>query len=293
MTEKWKEYYTEEQLRLLQKIEIDTLRVFIDVCKKMDLEYFVYGGTLLGTVKYAGMIPWDDDIDVALPRKSYEKFVKLAEEFLPEGYFLQSPYNCSRSPYPYTKLRKDGTVYMEYINRNLKIATGIYIDIYPVDKIPDEDKLRKKQFKKVRKWILIYVIRQSRLFDKKEKGLIGVAKNVIKRILHHLCKLLPQTYCIKKIDHYMTMYDDTNAKRYAALNSPEYNNIYLSLYPFEKGLFDGIFVNLPKGYRVHLAMRYGDYEKELPPEKRFGHIPYKLDFGNIEEGKNKDEYDIQ
>jgi len=277
--EKWEEFYTDDQIRRIQEIELENLRVFIDVCEKLNLEYFVYGGTLLGVEKYKGMIPWDDDIDVALPRESYQEFISKAHTVLPEGYFVQSPYNCKKSPYPYTKLRKKGTKYVESINRNLDIETGIYIDIYPVDRIPDDDRLRKKQFKKVRRWILIYVYRQSRLYDKKEITATGLLKNIVKWVLCNVAKVYSQAYCLRRIDYYMTMYNNTQAKRYAALNSPNYENIYLNLFPLEKGELNGIEVCIPGDYKTHLKMRYGDYHQLPPEDQRVGHIPYILDLG--------------
>ena len=277
MAEKWTEYYTANQLKGLQRMELDLLREFISVCITLHLEYVIYGGTLLGYEKYGGMIPWDDDIDVALPRESYNKFVRMADKILPEGYFLQTPYNSKLSPYPYAKLRKKGTKYVEYINRNLNIETGIYIDIYPIDKIPDNERLRKKQFKKVRKWILMYVYRQSRLYDKKEASIVGKIKNLAKWIICHMTKVFSQKYCVRKIDHYMNMYNDKETNRYAALNSPNINNIYDGFYPLEQGRFNGIDVWVPANYKEHLKKRYGDYSKDLPEEERVGHIPYILE----------------
>ena len=241
------------------------------------MEYVIYGGTLLGLEKYGGMIPWDDDIDVALPRESYERFIREAENVFPDGYILQTPFNCSSSPFPYAKLRKSGTRFVEYINRNLKIADGIYIDIYPIDKIPDNERLRKKQYKKVRKWILIYVFRQSRLYDKKETSLAGKIKNVIKWVICHITRVFPQKYCARKIDHYMTMYNGDSTRRYAALNSPNYDNVYENLYPLRQGKFNGIDVSIPGDYKAHLQKRYGDYSRELPEEERYGHTPYILE----------------
>ena len=280
MQEKWQEYYDKDQLRIIQAIELDLLRVFISVCDKLNLEYVLYGGTLLGQVKFGEFIPWDDDIDVALPRESYEKFVEMAPHILPEVYFLQSPYNCPQSPYPYTKLRKRGTKYVEYVHRNLPIETGVYMDIYPIDKIPDDEKERKKQFRRVRKWIFIYVCRQSRLYDKKENSFRGHLKNIARYIVCHLLKVFPQKYCMAKIDHYMRAYDVTDNNRYSALNSPNYNNIYDCLYPLKKAAFCGIDTFIPADYRHHLLRRYGDYSELPPEEERFGHVPYILELGN-------------
>lgn len=286
MSEKWREYYTEEQLKSLQNIEKKALKSFIEVCEKNGLEYFVYGGTLLGVEKYNGIIPWDDDIDVALPRKSYDRLMELGSEAFSFDLFLQTPYNCKKSPFPYAKLRVKGTKYVEYVNRNLDIESGIYIDIYPVDKIPDDERLRRKQYKQVRKWILIYVCRQSKLYDKETHGVKDVLKKIVKLIICNGLKVFSQKYCMNKIDKYMTRYNDTECQRYAALNSPNYNNIYLNLYPLQSGKFDGLNVKLPGDYKTHLRMRYGDYS-DLPPEdKRVGHIPYILDCGDKNESKS-------
>ena len=277
--EKWNKFYTKEQLKKLQEIEMDNLKEFIRVCEFLGLEWFVYGGTLLGVEKYQGLIPWDDDIDVALPRESYDRFVNEAVDVLGKDYFIQSPYNCKDSPFPYTKLRKRGTKYVEYVNRNINIETGVYIDIYPVDKIPDDEKLRKKQFGYVRRWILIYVFRQSRLYDKKAGNIADVIKNIIRWCVCSVCKIFPQKLCIKKIDYYMTMYNNIKTKRYAALNSPNYNNIYLNLYPLQKSMFENMEVSVPGDMKTHLKMRYGDYSRLPPEEERYGHIPYILDLG--------------
>ena len=285
MPEKWEQYYSKEQLALLQRIELENLRVFISVCEKMGLEYVAYGGTLLGVEKYGGLIPWDDDIDVAMPRESYDRFAKHASEYLPEGYFIQNPYNCEKCPYPYTKLRKKGTKYVEYANRNVDIETGVYIDIYPIDKIPDDDNLRKKQFDNVRKWIMIYVCRQTPLYDRKVPGMFGGIKRFCKWIVCKLCGLFTQEYCMKQIDQYMNMYNGSGSSRYAALNSPNYENIYEQLYPFKKGRFEELDVNLPGDYKAHLVRRYGDYSQTPSVDQRYGHVPYILHLGDSTGGK--------
>lgn len=277
MKEKWREFYSDEQLKKIQEIELENLKAFISVCEKLELDYFLYGGTLLGAVKYHGFVPWDDDIDIALPRESYERLIKEGPQVIPESYFLQNPYNCKECPYPYTKWRKRGTKYVEYSNRNLPIETGIYMDIYPVDRIPVSEKDRKRQFNSVRRWIFVYVCRQSRLYDKEEHGIKGHIKNVARFIACNLLKIFPQKYCIGQIDKYMKMYNKEGAGRCAALNSPNYDNIYDAIYPLERGKFNDIDVLLPNDYQSHLERRYGDINLLPPDEEKVGHIPYILE----------------
>lgn len=275
MSEKWQEIYTKEELIKIQEVEIKNLKVFIDVCEKLNLEYVVYGGTLLGTVKYKKMIPWDDDIDVALPRKDYMKFVNEAPKILPEGYCLQTPYNEKKSPFSYTKLRRNGTVFIEEFYNKLDIEKGIYIDIYPIDNIPDDEKLRKKQFTKVKFWILLYYFRQC-LRVKFPFPIKKIFKYIIYICLYFSLRLLPQNFYIKKIDKNMSRYNTIETKRKACLFSPNYDNIYIDFYPLKKKKFGNIDVMIPNCYDDHLKKRYGDYEKDLPADKRIGHIPYEI-----------------
>ena len=117
------------------------------------------------------------------------------------------------------------------------------------------------------------------MYDIKSESFNGKLKNIGKWIVCNSCKIFSQKFCVKKIDYYMTMYNKTEAKRYAALNSPNYDNIYLNLYPLQKGEFEDMEVNIPGDHKNHLKMRYGDYSQLPPEEKRCGHVPYILNLG--------------
>lgn len=279
--EKWEEIYTQEDLYKLQKIEIESLRVFIEVCTTLKIEWFLYGGTLLGAVKYSGIIPWDDDIDVAMTRDNYNRFLKEAPSILPKEYVIQSPYNEKRSPYVYTKLRRRNTKYIEQYHHRLPIEKGVYIDIYAVDNIPDDEIQRKEQYDEVRKWILQYYYRQCLHLSFPIWGMKKI-KNAIGQLLFYLIgHLHSQEYYIKKIDSAMTKYNNSKTTRMACLYSPNYDNIYSKLYPLEKGKFENLDVWIPSCYQEHLRLRYGDYAKLPPEEQRIGHYPYLFDIKEI------------
>ncbi len=284
MGEKWKELYKTEDLKKLQGIELEMLKDFLKVCEKLKINGILYGGTLLGAVKYKGFIPWDDDVDLALLRDDYECFIKEADKYLDDKYVIQTPYNESKSPFPYAKMRLKGTKYMDYPVRNLPIESGIYIDIYPIDKIPDDEEKRQQQFNEVRKLMRLYVNRQRPTWDMEPNTIKGFLRKTAKWTLHKYAKLHSQQFFIEKIDRCMKRYNGEKTKRYAALNSPNYDNIYLNLLPLEKGIFEGVEVNLPGDYRTHLKMRYGNIDELPPEEERYGHEPYILDFGKYEKG---------
>lgn len=275
MNEKWKEIYTPEQLKKIQNIEIQCLKDFIDTCEQLDIEYFIYGGTLLGCVKYNDIIPWDDDVDVALTRENYERFLNEAPKILPKKYILQTPYNEVKSPWAYTKMRVKGTKLIEEFHNKLDIEKGIYIDIYPVDNIPDDENLRKKQYDKVQKTIKLYYLRQC---IHTKFSLKNIKRYFLHSLAYYTLRILPQTYYINKIDSEMKKYNNTNTKRKACLFSPNYENIYIKLYPLKTEKFGKIKVKIPYCYDDHLTKRYGAYKEDLPVEKRIGHIPFEIEF---------------
>lgn len=91
--------YAEKKLDLkeIQRIEYDILCVFADICEKHGLRYGLCGGTLLGAIRHTGFIPWDDDVDVEMPRPDYMKFIQIAEQEFPEYLKVSTPYNDSNT----------------------------------------------------------------------------------------------------------------------------------------------------------------------------------------------------
>ena len=280
MREKWREVYTEEQLKKLQQIELENLKVLDDACSKLGIRYFVYGGTLIGAVRHRGFIPWDDDLDVAMLREDYMRFVSQAQSVLPDGYYLQTPYTDKKTPFLYSKLRLKGTTYIEYINHRLDIEKGIYIDIYPIDNIPDDNNEYLKAHKKQQKLAKLYVLRQCPYPSVEGKSAKRRIKNAARFVLSHIVRLVPRSYFVKWADDNMTQYNHMQTKRKGNLFYPEAVNVFYDMLPPERGVFEGMTVNLPANWDRHLTDRYGDYMKLPPHEARVGHIPYILDFGN-------------
>ena len=122
-----------QQLNVLKEKELELLRLFLEVCARLELTYYVLGGTLLGAVRHQGFIPWDDDIDVGMPRKDYTVFLQQAQQHLPEDIFLQTCFTDPAFPANYAKLRNSSTTFMESAFKNRNINHGICIDIFPLD----------------------------------------------------------------------------------------------------------------------------------------------------------------
>lgn len=127
---------TGPKLRQLQLAELEILNEFVRVCEKEGLRYYLVGGTLLGAVRHQGFIPWDDDVDVAMPREDYDRFARIAEKELAPQYFYQSPDTDPHYFLTYAKIRKNGTEIYEERFKNARFHKGIFIDIFPLDFCP-------------------------------------------------------------------------------------------------------------------------------------------------------------
>ena len=258
----------------LQKVQFELLKKFIEVCDKNNLTYFLVGGTALGAVRHKGFIPWDDDIDVGMPREDFEKFVLLQKEFDEKNYFIQTWKTDPCFVYNYAKLRDSNTTFIEDHFANHRINHGAWIDIFPIDACPDVSKNPKK-FRKHVLWtwkqvFLSYLWGLRRKIHRrtffKDIGLNIVAGLFFWGNIGH--------YRNKKVDKKLTKIPystalflgnwlGTNPKKEAMDR-----NIFDGV---SKATFEGLEVNLPKDYDKYLSNLYGDYMTPPPADKQIGH----------------------
>ena len=132
---------TDYDVRTLQLRILGNLKAVDSVCREHGLTYYIYDGTMLGAVRHGGFIPWDDDLDIAMPRPDYEKFIKHANEWLPDPYDFVS-YECDPTyPLPFGKVQDGSTTLIE--RPHLPYLGGLYIDVFPIDGVPSNPLLRK------------------------------------------------------------------------------------------------------------------------------------------------------
>lgn len=266
-------------LKKMQQIELDMLKSFIFVCEKYKLRYFLLGGTCLGTVRHKGFIPWDDDIDVGMPRPDYEKFVSLAQKDIDSKYFIQT-FNTDREyPMTFAKMRNSETTYIEQSLRNLKINHGVYIDIFPLDGEKNNYiSQRIFDFKKT-----MYDYRISRVYYFKD--IAQTKRNLLIRISK---KLLHGFYILFNLNLTKTILKREKLYKKSSYDDCEIIANYGGAWGKKEvmpkqyfgngtgGIFEGISVVLPENYDAYLSQMYGDYMKLPPPEKRVGHHHYEV-----------------
>ena len=125
-----------EQFRKMQLTELDMLVEFDRVCRKHNIDYVLFGGSLLGAVRHKGYIPWDDDADIGMLRKDYERFKQYRNEMDSSICYFQDHETDPEYRWGYGKLRRTGSKYVRVGQEHLKCKTGIFVDVFPMDDIP-------------------------------------------------------------------------------------------------------------------------------------------------------------
>ena len=123
-------------LKEMQNVELSILKVFLQICNKHNLKYYMLGGTLLGAIRHKGFIPWDDDIDIGMPRPDYDKFLDIVNEELPDDYGIKTFMNSEHFIKYHTRLENHN---YEFISTSYKIPQKMFawIDVFPLDGMPN------------------------------------------------------------------------------------------------------------------------------------------------------------
>lgn len=247
----------------LQRIQFEILNEFIKVCQTLDLQYYLICGSALGAVKYSGFIPWDDDIDVALPRKDYDVFLEKAQDLLPKHYFLQNNKTDKNFHHFCSKIRDSRTTYIENDQKTLNIHHGVFIDVIPLDILPD-DKNFKIKYRIFRICQLIHLRSPEKY------------KNVIKFILK---PFVIASFINSSFEKYLRKMHATEVVQYCNFHNAKNNQLYMESAKYGKGIlakFEGIDVIIPEKYDEYLTAYYGNWRADLPKEQQVGHHYYEI-----------------
>lgn len=281
--------YEPQVLDRLHRAEMILFKDFAKLCEKNNIEYFAIAGTAIGAVRHKGFIPWDDDIDVALLRPDYERFIEAAKndaEFM-DKYELWGPDMEKKYYNLQPILMAKNTV---FVNENAAAGgykPGIFMDLFIYDNIPEAEKEAKRVIKKCRKYKILYISRNLNFFRLlKGQSLAQKIKNIICGIIGFVLRIIPESdeLLFRKYSKYARMYDGRTDK-YTCLFDPGSHIMDIrksKSYPTIKMPFEDTEIRLVKNYDEQLRQHMGSY-MELPPEdKRTNHYPAELDFGEME-----------
>ena len=273
-----------ERLRKLQLIQLLPFLEIKRICDKHNIHYTPIGGTLLGTVRHKGFIPWDDDIDVGMLREEYNKFLEVAKDELRPEFFLQTYETDPNYPKAIARLCVNETEYMFQGDKDADIHHGVFTDIFPYDNSPD-NKLSQIYHKYMIKWLHYATYHKYSPFAKPTS---------IKGRIFSFVVSLPFIFNNKKTvriiwDNIMQKYNSMPTKHVVRTGSGyPYEKVKVKRVLMEEFVemeFEGFKISVLKGYHEHLSDNYGDY-MELPPIEKRRNVQtscVKLDLGPYED----------
>lgn len=251
---------TPEQTKKLQEELLEILIEFDRICRKRNIPYFLYGGTLLGAVRHKGFIPWDDDIDVAMLRKDYNEFKKVVnEELNTEKFFFQTQETDKNYNWVFGRLRKQNTLFIRYGQQHLNHHNGIFLDVFPLDNISESRMLQKTTIfmAKFCKRILWSSV------GKKQSDFI------ITRYLYTLLDKIPKKMIVELFELFAISNRDTSLLVGHSISHAIFQRKWLDTSCELE--FEGYKYYVPFFYNKILKDRYGNYLELPPEEERRGH----------------------
>lgn len=278
------EFYDPEVLSHLQKVEMLILKDFMAICEKHNLTYFGCAGTGIGALRHQGFIPWDDDIDIALPREDYEKLIKAVEEEYGDKYHMLNTANDINYPLATTRMCLNGTVFHEHAVKNVDCDWGIFLDLYALDNAADGKLAFKWQMWCTWFWSKILILRSMPKPYLAFKGAKAKLVYIITSMIHYTMKFLhiSKRWLIRRLDKISQKYNNTETKRmgYFCDTKPDINLFTKDkTFPLRKLKFEDVELPFENDLEEMLTFVYGDYMTMPPIEKRKTHFPYRLDFG--------------
>lgn len=262
----------------LQKCELELLKYFIDICNKLNLRYYLVCGSALGAVKYGGFIPWDDDVDVALPRPDYEMFIKNAQRMLPSHVFLQNSMTDPQFPLIFSKLRNSNTTYIEEGHKKLNMHHGVYIDIFPLDGYPqNKEEIRKFEIEKGK-----YERRRRVTLDYNRFQYITAIRTLGVFLLYKTFGFYKDTAkTIKRYNEFLSQYNVEESKLWCNHGNWQGELEYAPKVQYGNGMrtkFEGLEVIVPEKYDEYLTQKYNAWRADIPREQQVGsHNYYRCD----------------
>ena len=258
-------------LQELKEIEFDILKMFDDFCKENNIHYFLAYGTLLGAVRYKKFIPWDDDVDLLIPREDYNRMLMLFKDS--EKYRLFAFEKDMEYLYPFAKLC-DMTTRKDEFGYDNGVELGVDIDLFPLDAWDDNLEKAKQEAKRIKKLMLYLGLTKVKRVDDD-----SFFKRITKSVLMVWCKMLGGKYFIRKIQKEACKEEQKGQAYVGAKSWCVYGA--KGIIPAEAFAdsveveFEGRMFPAPIDYDTYLTCLYGDYLPEPPKEKQKTHHSFK------------------
>lgn len=248
-----------------KKIELDILTYIDKLCKQHDIKYFINYGSLIGAIRHKGFIPWDDDIDISMPREDYDRFVQLFKEDKSK-YKILSLDTQKEYFNNFAKVIDSSTV-INNTRVSKSYPSGIFIDVFPMDTF-DNKKIVD----------ICYILESFKLLTFVKKSLVVRKDSKLKDFIRFSSWLLlrpisPRVFAYL-IERYIKKYSKKDGKFIAFLPSKLKHKEVFEKETFDKLInrnFEHLTVPIPENYDKILMQYYGNYMDLPPEEERYGH----------------------
>lgn len=274
-------YLVSGRMKQLWAVELDLLYQLQKICDKYGIRYFASGGTMLGAVRHKGFIPWDDDIDIMLMRDQYDMLCLHADEF-EEPYFFQTARRDDGYLSGHAQLRNSNTttILESHSSSGKRYNQGIFIDIFPMDAIPDEDSLRQRQIRRC----VRYQTLAKKQYNSVENPDAANA-STLRKLSHPFACLWNRIY------PYMNYFDryEAECRRYNHLRTervsklclrPEDEKLYQKRTDFDDWImmdFEMLQIPVISAYDAMLRYKFGDYMQFVQHHGYHGDIFFDTD----------------
>ena len=253
----------------LKKIQLKIMDEIDSFCRKNGFHYFMNYGTLIGAVRHKGYIPWDDDVDITMPRDEYDRFIIEFNKNRSNSFRAVSVANDPDYYLPFAKVVDTATVMKESATVDHEI--GVYVDVFPMDRLPKITKKEERVLKRISLYRKLLVLKTVKVDFKRSP-----VKNLILFVSHLLLKPFSFMALIKKMDSLSQKYNN-NAKcvytGFFASQTSVKENLW-EIDWFGEGVdvpFEGRSYIAPKNYDAVLKKTYGDYMQPPPREQQVSH----------------------
>lgn len=271
------EYEVSDKRRLVWKAQIDMLNIVKNICDGHQLKYYAICGTLLGAVRHDGFIPWDDDIDLGMFREDYDKFIEVCKSELSYPYILQLPGEEDGYYYGHAKIRNSETTAIRKCNwkTGKKFNQGIFIDIFPIDNIPDGKHKRKMFLKTINKLHSIQKYVEYWFFEQDNPN----KKQILK---YHLYNFFIKIYggpdlFYKRYDSIVQKYNSEKTKQVGIISEFIFSRFLWNKADFletEEHVFEDSLITIPTHFDAILTKSYGIWNKEVMNGELHGDVFY-------------------
>jgi lipopolysaccharide cholinephosphotransferase len=281
----------DDERQQLKKCLMSILVDFVAVCEKHGLCYMLSGGTVLGAVRHKGFIPWDDDLDIMMPRCDYNKFIEIFEDELSHKYVLRVPNSKYEVSNTFMKIVKKNTTLIDIYNLETPFLKGVYIDVFPIENAPNNTVIRG--IKGFLSDAMAYIGVSMYMYEHKNDLIKSYFYSSNEGKVNYIFRLF-LGFCFKLIGYkrWYNRYDRfvQHKAQTGVCTIPTGRKHYRGeahdqsvFFPVCKGQFEGETVNLPNDTVSYLENLYGDYMKIPSVEDRERH--YFVEFKIIEKAQ--------